>query len=140
MQTFLPYPSFTDSAAVLDRQRLGKQRVEAWQILTALTVGSGWVNHPAVRMWRGYSPALALYGQTICREWIRRGYRDSLLERFDAASGTDVAMPPWIGDPDFHVSHQSNLVRKLPAHYRAYWPDVPGDLPYIWPQETLPKL
>lgn len=28
MQTFLPYPDFVESASVLDRQRLGKQRVE----------------------------------------------------------------------------------------------------------------
>ena len=29
MQTFLPYEDFRASARVLDRQRLGKQRVEA---------------------------------------------------------------------------------------------------------------
>jgi len=29
MQTFLPYPGFADSARVLDRRRLGKQRGEA---------------------------------------------------------------------------------------------------------------
>lgn len=28
MQTFLPYQNFVASARVLDRQRLGKQRVE----------------------------------------------------------------------------------------------------------------
>ncbi len=46
MQTFLPYDSYADSAAVLDRARLGKQRVEAKQILlfacltaTCLTLG-----------------------------------------------------------------------------------------------------
>ena len=33
MQTFLPFPDFQQSAAVLDRVRLGKQRVEALQIL-----------------------------------------------------------------------------------------------------------
>lgn len=37
MQTFLPYPSGVKSARVLDRQRLGKQRVECLQILAALT-------------------------------------------------------------------------------------------------------
>ena len=36
MQTFLPYPDFTQSAKTLDYRRLGKQRVEAWQILNAL--------------------------------------------------------------------------------------------------------
>ena len=36
MQTFMPYPSFSRSASVLDRQRLCKQRVESLQILDAL--------------------------------------------------------------------------------------------------------
>jgi hypothetical protein len=39
MQTFLPYPDFAKSAAVLDNKRLGKQRVECLQILTALRFG-----------------------------------------------------------------------------------------------------
>ena len=36
MQTFLPHPNFAASAHVLDRQRLGKQRVENLQIMSAL--------------------------------------------------------------------------------------------------------
>ena len=39
MQTFLPYPSFEQSARVLDNRRLGKQRVECLQILQALACG-----------------------------------------------------------------------------------------------------
>jgi Pyrimidine dimer DNA glycosylase len=38
MQTFLPYPDFVACARVLDSRRLGKQRVEALQILRALLV------------------------------------------------------------------------------------------------------
>ena len=37
MQTFLPYPSFTRSAAVRDDRRLGQQRVESLQVVRALT-------------------------------------------------------------------------------------------------------
>ena len=36
MQTFLPYADFPGSAKVLDRKRLGKQRVECCQILNTL--------------------------------------------------------------------------------------------------------
>ena len=36
VNTFLPYPDFVKSAKALDYKRLGKQRVEAWQILRAL--------------------------------------------------------------------------------------------------------
>lgn len=36
MQTFLPYADFSMSAKCLDYRRLGKQRVEAMQILNAI--------------------------------------------------------------------------------------------------------
>ncbi|MEP6461939.1 MAG: MSMEG_6728 family protein [Frankiaceae bacterium] len=79
MQTFLPFPSLLASAVTLDDRRLGKQRVEAFQILRALVFPTyGWKNHPAVAMWRGFTPALVGYGLTICREWERRGYADAV--------------------------------------------------------------
>lgn len=135
MQTFLPYASFEASARVLDRQRLGKQRVEAWQIMLALNGRSkGWVNHPATRMWRGHTEALARYGDAMCFEWIRRGYRDTLLERFHPfITHNELVLPAWFGDEALHLSHRSNLVRKDPNYYREYWSDVPDDLPYVWP-------
>ena len=135
MQTFLPYEDFTASAEVLDYRRLGKQRVETWQILNALAGKSkGWVNHPASRMWRGHETALAFYGETVCREWIRRGYKDSMLERFvDLTAGKIVRMPAWLGNERFHVSHQSNLVRKNLEFYGPIFPDIPPDLEYVWP-------
>ncbi len=37
MQTFIPYPDFHRSAEVLDMKRLGKQRVETFQVLGGLT-------------------------------------------------------------------------------------------------------
>lgn len=136
MQTFLPYADFDKSADVLDRQRLGKQRVEVWQLLKALSGETkGWVNHPATRMWRGYEPALAAYGVAVCRKWIARGYNDTLLDRINQYTTSDVpTLPAWFGSQEFHESHKSNLKRKLPEHYGALWPDVPDDLPYIWPE------
>ncbi len=59
MQTFVPYPDFAANAVVLDTRRLGKQRVETFQILRALVWPAyAWKNHPATRMWRGFVPAL----------------------------------------------------------------------------------
>lgn len=140
MQTFLPLPNFASSAAVLDRQRLGKQRVETLQILRTLQgKSSGWMNHPAVRMWRGHEPALARYGLVMCNEWIGRGYNDNCRAEFVTALSADASMPPWLGDDAFHLSHQSNLVRKLPTHYRPLFPDVPDDLPYVWPITKEPR-
>ncbi len=37
MQTFLPYSDFRKSLESLDNKRLGKQRVEAYQIISAIT-------------------------------------------------------------------------------------------------------
>ncbi len=37
MQTFVPFPSFWESANALDMKRLGKQRVETFQVIGGLT-------------------------------------------------------------------------------------------------------
>ena len=138
MQTFLPYPSFRRTARALDDKRLGKQRVEVHQILNALAgVPKGWQSHPVVAMWRGYEDVLVLYGLQITREWTRRGHADSCLARIAAYAPPDRrrprCLPPWLGDPALHLSHQSALVRKDPGRYGALFPGVPGDLPYVWP-------
>ena len=135
MQTFLPYPDFEMSARSLDRQRLGKQRVEVLQILNVLTGRrEGWRNHPAVRMWSGHEQSLAEYGQAICTEWTRRGYADTCAAKIARLCPDGAAVPPpWLGRDDFHRSHQSKLVRKDPGHYRPQFPDVPDDLDDVWP-------
>lgn len=52
MQTFVPYPDDTRTAAVLDDRRLLKQIVEGSQIVKALSNRAyGWQNHPVVKMW-----------------------------------------------------------------------------------------
>jgi hypothetical protein len=155
VQTFLPYPSFEATAEVLDRARLGKQRVEALQILRALTVpGYGWQHHPAVAMWAGYEEALACYGLTICATWTAAGRKDTcaatIQTDFEAATHrrlirswsalrTAGELPPWLGDPDFHRAHQSALLRKNREYYLRYFPDVPDDLPYVWPESDRPR-
>src|SRR5690606_26176041 len=50
------------------------------------------------------------------------------------------AMPAWLGAEDLHRSHQSSLVRKDPDHYRPIFPDVPDDLPYVWPVRSAAAL
>ena len=42
-------------------------------------------------------------------------------------------LPPWLGDEEFHRSHQSALLRKDPDHYGPLFPGVPDDLEYVWP-------
>ena len=148
MQTFLPYADFERSARALDRSRLGKQRVETIQIVRALTrPGYGWGNHPAVLMWQGFEEALGRYGFTCCEAWTELGFGDTCALTIATdlrAAGIDVvrtqsalaaadALPPWLGDDAVHRSHQSALVRKDSEHYRPLFPDVPPDLPYVWP-------
>ena len=131
MQTFLPYPSFIDSARCLDRQRLGKQRVEGYQILrTLLGISEGWRNHPAIKMWAGHEYMLRLYTQTCIDEWLRRGYKNNIVLPMPPDAGT---IPSWLGNKQLHSSHRSNLLRKDPVHYSQFgWSDNP-DAPYWWP-------
>lgn len=153
MQTFLPFASFRASAAVLDGRRLGKQRVEAVQVLRGLTVpGYGWRRHPAVRMWAGYEEALVRYGLDVCQVWTSAGRGDTcavtlvrdfrawlpgLPEGEEPRTQEQLAaageLPPWLGEDHFHRSHQSALVRKDADFYRRHFPGVPDDLPYVWP-------
>lgn len=140
MQTFLPYSDFVRTAKCLDRQRLGKQRVEAMQILKEVheNTQKGWKNHPAVNMWRGHANALARYALAMCDEWISRGYNDTIRQRFvDVIDNSqDNGMPPWFGNTEFHASHRSNLLRKQPEWYSQFGWTEPNDLPYIWPSKS----
>lgn len=138
MQTFVPYGAkFRLNAQVLDRQRLGKQRVEGLQIIKALTVPDyGWIHHPAVKMWKGHVESLALYTAHMCTEWVNRGYEDNVLPQIMQFLTPTALMPEWLGRVDVMESHRSNLVRKLPSHYGKVWPDVAPDLPYVWPEPT----
>lgn len=145
MQTFVPLSSsYSECARVLDRARLGKQRVECKQIYFALTNPNyGWQNHPAVRMWRGEEYALACYGKAICREWQSRGYKDSLLQYF-----TDIAValeppghavkayPTWWGGP-VHLSHRLKLLWKNGNYSQYFNEPIPTTEPeYFWPTST----
>jgi hypothetical protein len=153
MQTFLPFPDFAATARVLDRRRLGKQRVETLQVQRALLVpGHGWRHHPAVRMWAGYEEALVRYGLEVCAVWREAGFPDTCEAtlRSDLARAREITvvrtqhelavagdLPRWLGDEELHRSHQSALVRKDPEHYRRFFPDVPDDLPYVWPDPPM---
>lgn len=136
MQTFLPYPNYPASARVLDNKRLGKQRVEVLQILKALNGESkGWVNHPATKMWQEYEVCLIIYGVNVCREWKRRGFKDTCEEKIVSYLSIFKASdsPPFMGDEKFHASHRSNLLRKDPEWYGRFGWTEPDDLPYVWP-------
>jgi hypothetical protein len=157
MQTFLAYDAHLDTAQCLDRSRLGKQRVEAIQLLNAGhdlfydhdlkrvvdRPAKGWQNVAVTRAWRPYPLALVAYGLTMCREWTRRGYVDNCSRQFAAYAeyfrdtGEEYVEPDWwINAPMRYAiirSHRSNLIRKDPGYYGKMWPNIPPDLEYVWP-------
>lgn len=123
------------TASCLDYKRLGKQRVEAFQILKSIQSiknGSkyGWQNHPATKMWLKYPNALKEYYNTILQEWINRGYNNSMP--FKRIHGK-IKYPHWLGNRKFHSLHRANLLRKDYEYYSLFeWKEKPSNK-YYWP-------
>ena len=133
MQTFLPYPDITKSVQCLDWKRLGNQRVEAKHILDILRKQrhpGRWKYHPAVKMWNKHINALALYMNACIQHWIERGYNNTMIPHRIRGH---ISMPSWFGNPAFHASHRSNLLRKNPEWYGQFGWKEPDDMKYVWP-------
>jgi len=145
MQTFLPYAGFRKSARSLDYKRLGKQRVEAKQIINALDPEykkKGWKTHPAVLMWKGHEEALKYYANEMITEWKKRGYNNTM--EYYPVNMSDMQYPAWLGIPDFHKSHRVNLLRKDASFYSVQFAEEAKlstyeieSYPYWWPTEQL---
>lgn len=136
MQTFLPSDDFALCAMTLDRQRLGKQRVETLQIMKSLAGLGGWNHHPATKMWRGHEDYLMLYQIAICEEWTGRGYKDTCLwKTFDYLGQIEnpSTYPDWMGNEELHASHRSNLLRKDFAFYSQFNWSESDNMEYVWP-------
>lgn len=161
MQTFVPLTSsFEDIARTLDRARLNKQALEGWQILMTLLEldpqgnhrePKGWVNHPAVKMWRGHEYALYRYIQAMVDEWIRRGYKSTIGEKAKATMLRAYELglidnvssnPKWMSDINYFSeiasSHRVALLSKDYEWYSQFgWHEDTGTRPetydYVWP-------
>ena len=138
MQIFLPYSDMKKSLKSLDNKRLGKQRVETYQIISAITQRpkldgtpyKGWLNHPCTIMWKKYVPALKLYLNLSIEEWIHRGFKNTM--GFETIMKDEIKLPEWLGNEKFHSSHRANLLKKEPEFYSKYgWSENPSD-PYVW--------
>lgn len=139
MQTFVPSVNIHECAAVLDRARLGKQRVETLQLIRCnLEISLGWKNHPAAKMWASNINGLIAYGLIICDTWIDKGYKDTCREKILSYGEPDIEdMPFWWGDERVHASHRANLLRKDYEHYAQFgWTENP-EMPYFWPTDEL---
>lgn len=159
MQTFLPFRSFKDSAACLDNRRLNKQITEGYQILQCLLriryntdIATGWRNHPAVKMWKGYERCLYEYIRHCWEEWefrivtkqrkgtnSHRGWKNVYFVLFPHIEKDSIIHPFWFDDDRVFVSHRSNLLRKDWNHYYPRFQlfhaeFIPSDnLEYFWP-------
>lgn len=95
-----------------------------------------WFFHPATQAWRDRIYQLSVYGTVMCAEWKRRGYQDSLLPWFEQVreryADSNTSVPSWVSDAEVTRAYQSNLIRKNPAYYRPFFPNIPDNLPYIW--------
>ena len=137
MQIFLPYEDFKKSLRTLDNKRLGKQRVETYQIISAIsrrpkldgTPYKGWLNHPCTIMWKNHLPALKQYLNYSIMEWIERGFKNTM--NFEIVN-EEIVIPSFVGNERFHSSHRANLLKKEPEFYSKYgWTENPTD-PYVW--------
>ena len=132
MQTFVPYPNIHKSVSCLDRRRLGKQRLESWQILNCLCGISSlrWRHHPAVKMWKGSEEFLKMYMNACIIEWIRRGYKNTM--KIIQGYGSP---PRWWG-ADIHSSHRAALLFKDISWYNQFgWTEKP-EIKYVWPSRS----
>lgn len=132
MMTFATSDDLQECVKALDYKRLGKQRVEAYQIWRTLNgVTKGWRNHPAVIMWTGHTCFLAKYCNACIDEWILRGYKNTMQK---LPHCWKPRPPPWWGWEPVHKSHQASLNRKDPSFYhfdvsQEEWPE------YVWPSK-----
>lgn len=161
MQTFLPIAThkFDEVARVLDNKRLNKQALEGWQIMLTLLeldpngehrTPKGWVNHPAVKMWRDHETTLFVYVMAMVREWKARGYKSTIGDKAGATLdrawqlglvGTLGTTPDWMEDTEKYEaiasSHRRALLVKDYEWYSQFgWPEDTGTAPesyeYVW--------
>jgi len=123
VNTFIVNESFEVSADNLDNKRLGKQRVEAKQIIDILIYydeykeipKKGFSNHPAVKMWKGYTNALKLYCNVMINKWISRGFKNTMTI-YELPE--NIELPWWVNFEPLHLSHKASLNRKDPNFYK----------------------
>jgi hypothetical protein len=134
--TFVTSSDPKETAKILDSRRLGKQRVEASQIIKALLEnGKGWKNHPATKAWVGHIDALKDYCNVMILEWVSRG-KNNTMKLYDDFP-ENPTYPPWYSNERIQLSHQARLIQKDPVFYKKVFnpPDIYLHRGYIWPSK-----
>jgi hypothetical protein len=140
--TWLPYADFVESVGALDTPEVNQLRYTAVKILDIIHQVHDrhqvWEKHPSVLMWKGHEVSLCEYGLIACEEMMSRRphvtneTEHRLHTHMEWATDGRFSMekPPWFGDTELHISHQSNLLRHNPEFYTF---QVPMTLGYVWP-------
>lgn len=140
-------------AKLLDYRRLGKQRVEAMQIIDAINSLESndekvaWKNHPAVKMWmhsdtkiqKQYLNALKYYLNCMIDEWVNRGYKNEMKHKKVIEP---VIMPWWFTNKYIQLTHKCSLMRKDEKYYSFLETDETKEnikYGYIWPSHLTDK-
>ena len=132
MNTFLPHPDYAISAAMLDNQRLGKQRAEV-KAIYEMCRNPRFATQPVVRTWRDHLWHLMAYGIACCDEWTKRGFEDNLKPFFEFVQRGLPQGPKPEFSKLFHATMRANLIRKYPMFYSRYkWTEQPME-GYAWP-------
>lgn len=155
IQTWLPLPDFRQSLASLHDEDLERVR---WNVLYLLekfhdveqtelpmhyraTVTRLVVHSPIWQMWQGHEVQLAEYGLEACEEFsVRHHGPDPVYELIQfhqesaISENNDMGKPVWFGDVDFHLGHQSALLKLRPAFYRGVFID--SSHPLVWPRSA----
>lgn len=159
MITFLPLPSFRESADVLDwkysANRLNNQ-VNEGIIIAKTLLGvyekegkKGWMNHPAVLMWTDCEFSLLNYVEIHLETWehkkqtFSQSRHDEIIKlQHMCIEGCKTLMNPWwLGDERLHSSHRAILLGKNWDWYKQFkWKEEPAfkdpvtlRYPYFWP-------
>jgi len=158
VNTFVTDDDPVQCAKNLDYRRLGKQRVEAKQILDILTEPvdpedstKAWRHHPAVLMWRGYTNGLKYYLNCMIEEWVHRGYNNNMdFEEYlpnisekkkEELDPSGIKLPWWFTCRQFQLAHQCALLRKDDKYYQDVFKLTEEEkeqyflLGYIWPSK-----
>lgn len=146
----MPFDDFTWSARTLSDDDIAQQMLDTQTIMYHLVYATyGWDNdHPAVSMWEGHERALLAYQQAMCSEWsLGRGHKDTagcwdttramFLDVILDPMAAPLIPPAWMGNVDFHLSHQAYLLRKDNEFYRKKFPGNRTERELIWPVHPI---
>jgi len=142
---FHPFGSAEESVSSLDNARLGKQRLEAKQIILNIEAAErgekrGFTSHPASRAYEGHLNYLKYYYNLTLEEWARRGMKNTMAP-FEVESPVEV---PWFAEcvPRM-MADRAALIRKYPAWYLPIFGPVDPlymELGYLWVSNLSPQV